>query len=58
MEKLVVNEDAIKKAVTVVTDALEKANVTPLEGACAMQAILQTLAEQGLDVRAQRRLNA
>lgn len=47
------DKDTIKLAIRVVNEALGEYEIPQLEGAIALRAILNALAEQGLDVRSE-----
>lgn len=56
--ELVANEELTKKAVSVIVDALVENGIPKLEGGCAMAALLKQLADEGLDVRVERKYQA
>lgn len=57
-KEMVADQNLIIKAITAITDALDRENISSLEGYCAMQALIQQGAENGLDVRVERKLQA
>lgn len=47
------DQDVVIKAVKLISNVLEKNDIPQLEGAIAMKAILNTLAEQGLNLHSE-----
>lgn len=52
-EKMTADQDVVIKAVKLISNVLEKNDIPQLEGAIAMKAILNTLAEQGLNLHSE-----
>lgn len=53
VEKLLADQDIIIKAVKLIMEAMSENEIPQLEGAIAMKSILNTMAQNGMDLRSE-----